>query len=119
MFLQYKDVIAKVTQKILDEFEKFSPDISLQDGSDFSSYGLEATVIHVPGHTDGSIAILTSSGDLIAGDTLVNSDKPSPAPNASDFTILSDSVNRLKGMAIETVYPGHGNPFSFKDVTLC
>jgi len=118
MFLQYKDVITKVTQKMLDEFERFSPDVLLEDGFDLLPYGFDATVIHVPGHTKGSVAILTKNGELIAGDTFANIDKPSPSPNASDFLQLADSINRLKNLTIETVYPGHGSSFSFEEIIL-
>ncbi len=118
MFLQYKEVIMKVTQKVLDEFESFSPDILLEDGFDLSEYGIDAKVIHVPGHTQGSIAIVTKGGELIAGDTFENMDKPSPAPNADDFQQLSLSINKLKNLSISTVYPGHGNPFTFKEIDM-
>ena len=118
MFLQYREVITRVTQKILDEFERFSPDVLLEESFDLSPYGFDATVIHVPGHTDGSIAILTKSGDLIAGDVFANIDKPSLSPNAGDFHQLAGSVDRLKKLPIKTVYPGHGNPFSFDEMVL-
>ena len=116
MFLQYKDGITKITQKTLDEFERFSPDILLKDGSSLAPYGLNAIVIHVPGHTKGSIAILTENGELISGDTFVNNEKPGPSPNATDFPKLADSIDKLKGLAIETVYPGHGTPFGFNEL---
>jgi len=111
-FQQHKEIIMKVTQKILDDFESFTPDILLEDGSSLSPYGLDAAVIHVPGHTKGSIAVLTHGGDLIAGDTLTNLGRPSPAPNADDFEQLSVSVEKLKNFSIGTVYPGHGEPFN-------
>ena len=116
MFLQYQNVITKVTQKMLDEFERFSPDILLEDGFDLSPYGFDATVIHLPGHTKGSVAILTKRGELIAGDTIVNIDKPGTSPNASDFTQLADSINKLKNLTIETIYPGHGKMLTKGDV---
>ncbi len=67
IFALMNKTITKVTQKTLEDFEAFSPDILLNDGFDLSEYGLEATVIHLPGHTAGSIGILTKAGDLIAG----------------------------------------------------
>lgn len=108
--------VEKLTRKTLDEFKQFSPDILLEDGFDLSEYGLDAKVIHVPGHTKGSIAVLTHGGDLIAGDTFANMNKPSPALNANDFTQLAASIDKLKNFAIETVYPGHGKPFRFGEV---
>lgn len=116
VFLQHKEVITRVTQKILDDFESFSPDILLKDGISLSPYGLDAIVIHLPGHTRGSIAILTNSGDLIVGDTFINAEKPSYAYNADDFEQLSLSVDKLRGFPIGTVYPGHGAPFNFSEI---
>lgn len=116
VFLQYRQVITTATQKALDDFERFSPDIILKDGFDFSPYGFDATVIHMPGHTPGSIAVLTKSGDLIAGDTLANTEKPAPARNASDFGQLSASIRKLQNYTIKSVYPGHGNPFPFQSI---
>jgi hydroxyacylglutathione hydrolase len=55
---------------------KFKRDIFLQDGQSLQEYGFNASVIHLPGHTKGSIAILTDQGDLFSGDTLVNMRKP-------------------------------------------
>ena len=52
------------------KFETFKPDIGLTDGQKLNDYGFDAKVIHTPGHTKGSIAILTSDGDLFSGDTL-------------------------------------------------
>lgn len=118
MFSQYKDVITMVTQKTLDEFEKFSPNVLLENGFDFSLYGFDAKVIHIPGHTKGSIVVLTKSGDLICGDTFVNNDKPGLAPNAIDFAQLDDSINKLNDLTIKTVYPGHGTPFMFESVKI-
>jgi len=116
MFLQYKDVITKVTQKILDEFERFTPDILLEDGADLSPYGIDAAVIHTPGHTDGSIAILIKNGGLIAGDAFANTGKPNLSPNASDFQKLYDSAAKLEALKTETIFPGHGEPFDLKEI---
>jgi len=42
------------------EFDTFQPDVILEDQQNLSGYGLEATVLHLPGHTKGSIGILTA-----------------------------------------------------------
>ena len=39
------------------EHERFSPDVLLAEGDSLASYGLDAKVILVPGHSRGSIAI--------------------------------------------------------------
>ena len=54
----------------LAKADRMKPDLSLKDGDDLSGYGLEARVLHLPGHSRGSISILTAQGDLFCGDLL-------------------------------------------------
>ena len=108
--------IKKITLKTLEEYNergKFTPDIYLSDGDSLNEYGFDARVIHMPGHTHGSIGILTGEHDLIAGDTFANIRKPEAAPNAVDFKQLSESIRKIKTEQINKVYPGHGIPFTF------
>ncbi len=91
--------------------DRFTPDIPLQEGMDLSAYGLKACVLGLPGHSKGSIGILTGSGELFCGDLLMN-DKTVPYPGFGDPAAFAPSINRLKGMTLTTIYPGHGKPFS-------
>jgi len=92
-------------------FDKFRPDIFLTDGQSLEGYGFNAKIIHLPGHTKGSIGILTDEGDFFAGDMLVNSKKPDIAIFVDDFQELKNSINKLKNLNIKNIYPGHGKPF--------
>lgn len=93
------------------------PDIELADGMSLAAYGLDATVIHLPGHTAGSVGILFDDGRLIAGDMYMNFDKPSLALIAEDFAQLDQSHAKLcEYDSITTVYPGHGDRFEFSEV---
>ena len=114
VMLVMKKQIRKIMIKTLDDYERFTPDIFLSDGGTLNEYGFDAQVLHVPGHTPGSIAILTANGDLISGDTLANNKKPENAPNANDFDLLKSSIDRIKATEAKTVLPGHGNPFDMK-----
>lgn len=118
VFFFLKKQIQRITEKDLKDFEGFKPDVLLQEGDSLLQYGFEATIIHLPGHTDGSIGILTKEGELISGDILANMKKPSVAPNAVDFKSLRSSLKKLKPMNIVKFFPGHGNPFSAKEVKL-
>lgn len=111
-----KKQIKSLTENVLKEFESFTPDIIINEGDNLLQYGFHCKVLHLPGHTLGSIGILTEDGNLIAGDTLANMKKPSAALNAVDFSKLTESINRLKSMNIKNVYPGHGKPFKVKDM---
>ena len=46
---------------------RLKADVLLEDGADLGSWGLRARVLHLPGHTRGSIAVLTEGGELLAG----------------------------------------------------
>jgi hydroxyacylglutathione hydrolase len=51
-------------------FTRFKPALYIGEGDRLSAYSLAARVLHLPGHTRGSIGILTDSGDLFCGDLL-------------------------------------------------
>jgi hydroxyacylglutathione hydrolase len=93
-----------------DDFETFKPDLIIDEGFDLQAYGIDGKVLHTPGHSKGSIAILTGTGDLICGDLLYNFTRPDCLciDDAVDFKA---SLEKLKTMNIRTVYPGHGKPF--------
>ena len=42
----------------------------MADGQSLKKYGFDAKIIHIPGHTKGSIGILTKDGNMFVGDTL-------------------------------------------------
>jgi glyoxylase-like metal-dependent hydrolase (beta-lactamase superfamily II) len=97
------------------KLEPFSPDFTIDEGYDFSEFGFNAKVLHIPGHSKGSIGILTSDGDLFCGDLLVNMRRPSVnSMGVDNQSELKASVERLKNMKINMVYPGHGKPFSME-----
>lgn len=92
--------------------ERFSPDLVLADGDDLSRFGLEATVLALPGHSKGSIGVLTSDGELFCGDLFENTDEPRLNPQLEDPAEAKRSLEKLKRMRISVVYPGHGSPFT-------
>ncbi len=91
--------------------EPFAPDFTVDDGYDLAGYGFDAKVVHLPGHSRGSIGIVTTAGDLFCGDLFWNMSKPGPHSIMDDRTAWQASVEKLKAMNIHTVYPGHGKPF--------
>ncbi len=109
MSLVFKTV-SFVFSKLLKtpKFETFTPDIQIEDGQSLSEYGLDAKVLHLPGHSKGSIGILTKDGSLFCGDLMYN------MPGFCFIDDLADyhaSMEKLKGYRINMVFPGHGKPF--------
>jgi glyoxylase-like metal-dependent hydrolase (beta-lactamase superfamily II) len=91
--------------------KRFRPNIHIEDGCDLSEYGFDAEVISIPGHSKGSIGILTSGGDLFCGDLLENTKEPGLNSIMDDTEAADVSIEKLKGLKIKTIYPGHGEPF--------
>ena len=93
------------------EKERFTPDIFISDGYDLSNFGLDAKIISLPGHSKGSIGILTSNGDLFCGDLLENTKGPALNSLMDDQAAARDSIEKIMNMNIKSVFPGHGQPF--------
>ncbi len=72
------------------------------------------TVIHVPGHTPGSIALLDEEKRvLLAGDTLrYDGKKISGAPEELSFdpTMLKESIRKISTFDFDVMLTGHGEP---------
>jgi hydroxyacylglutathione hydrolase len=90
---------------------RFVPDLYVDDGYDLSEFGLDAQALSIPGHSKGSIGILTAAGDLFCGDLLENTGMPTTNSIMDDPDACEASIEKLQGFEINTVYPGHGKPF--------
>jgi hydroxyacylglutathione hydrolase len=108
-------MLKRKLQKNTMSIPRFKPDILFFDNQRLDEYGLAAKVIHIPGHTPGSIGVLTDEGDLFAGDTFVNAKKPADARIVENPAQLKNSIAALREMNIKTVYPGHGKPFAMRE----
>jgi hydroxyacylglutathione hydrolase len=97
-------------------FDVFQPDVYLEDGQGLEDYGLDATVLHLPGHTRGSIGVLTAGHELICGDLMDSIGRPSLHFFIDDLTAARASLERLRRLEVGTVYPGHGKPFRLEQV---
>ena len=112
------NILIRTLISMLSRFDKkdqFKPDVFIEDGYDFSSFGFPAKAITIPGHSMGSIGILTANGDLICGDLFENLKKPSLNGIMDDMVAAKTSIEKLKEYTINTVYPGHGNPFLMEE----
>lgn len=92
--------------------KRFKPDIYLDDGQDLSEYGLDARIVYLPGHTSGSIGVLTGGGDIISGDLLLGNKKPKKNSLVDNAAEMNTSIEKLQNLGVRTVYPGHGRAFT-------
>ena len=104
-------VLSKMNERPGEPNPDFQVDIFLTDNQRLDEYGVAAQVMHIPGHTPGSIAILTDDGQLICGDIFGNQRKPDLTPMVENRQQLQASVEKIKQVHPKMVYPGHGKPF--------
>ena len=93
--------------------DRFTPDLGIGEGDNLVEYGLEAKVLSIPGHSKGSVGILTADGELFCGDLLTNQEQPILNGIMDDVAAANMSIEKLKSQKVHTVYPGHGEPFSW------
>ncbi|HVO68631.1 MAG TPA: MBL fold metallo-hydrolase [Aggregatilineaceae bacterium] len=111
------NILVKTLMRLLfrlSKADRFKPDFYIKEGDNLSEYGVDAEVIEIPGHSKGSIALLTADGDLFCGDLLANVSQPDVWSIIDDPEAAKASVEKLKGMEINMVYPGHGQPFPMR-----
>jgi len=88
-----------------------SADMLVDEGFSLRRFGIEALVLHMPGHTPGSIGLVVKGRYVFAGDLL--SSRPrlhAQSYYASDWDQVARSLERLKQMDPLMVFPGHGRP---------
>ncbi|MEV4517126.1 MBL fold metallo-hydrolase [Dactylosporangium sp. NPDC049525] len=83
----------------------------LDDGDRIDLGGRVLTVLHLPGHTPGSIALLEErTGTLYSGDIVYDGGLIDNLPN-SDVTAYRRSMKFLADIDVSVVHPGHGHSF--------
>jgi glyoxylase-like metal-dependent hydrolase (beta-lactamase superfamily II) len=101
--------------------QRFSPasaDILIEDKLDLSGYGVDAQVIFTPGHTPGSLSVLTSDGHAIVGDLIgggwplgqFQPGKPRYHYWASNLEAVKTSLKQLLAFHPLQIQVGHGGP---------
>lgn len=84
---------------------------SLEDGTDFEKGSIKLKIFHVPGHSEGSIALYSSESKfVVVGDVLfLGSIGRTDLPGGNYETLISSIKNKLLVLPGDTtVLPGHG-----------
>ncbi len=95
-------------------FRPLKSDIYIEGDQELKDYGIDARIIHIPGHSLGSIGVVTKDGDLFCGDLLNNTRTPEKNKFMDEEAQMDASIEKLKALKIKTVYPGHGKPFKME-----
>ena len=105
-------VVLGMSLKVLKNTVVEKPEylIYVKDGDDLSSYGINAKIVELPGHTLGSIGVDVEEKDLLVGDELDNWIKPAVGHLYYDLEAIRESAEKIRKLGKRTIYFGHGNP---------
>ena len=102
-------LVALLFKKITD-LPKTLPFLPVQDGDTFDLGGRTLQVIHVPGHTPGSIVLLDVERRwLFSGDMVCDEGVLLNFPESCSVQTFKDSMLKLKSLSDQwdTIYPAH------------
>jgi len=84
------------------------PDFTLEDGNTLERFGLNASILHCPGHTPGHTCLLLEGGIALAADLIARNPRPRLQDLlAADWPQLPTSLDHLKAARPAWVYTGH------------
>lgn len=89
-----------------------TPTVAVEEGSviDLGDRGFE--VLHLPGHTRGSIGLWEAeSGTLFSGDAVYASEPLLDTTPTSDVAAYLDTMRRLRELPVNVVHAGHDASF--------
>ncbi len=103
-------VVLGLSLKVLREtkVEKPSNLIYVSDGDSLSDYGIDAKILELPGHTNGSIGVDVEESDLLVGDALDNWISPATGHLYSDLDAIKKTAEKIKSLGERTLHYGHG-----------
>jgi glyoxylase-like metal-dependent hydrolase (beta-lactamase superfamily II) len=89
--------------------------LPLNEGDTIDLGDTTLTALHLPGHSPGSVALFQpDEGWLFSGDVvydLAEGEELLDGMTGGNVRDYIDSLNRIAGLPISVVYPGHGAPF--------
>ncbi|NLX94514.1 MAG: MBL fold metallo-hydrolase [Clostridiales bacterium] len=101
-----------------DDSQKYiKADISFEDGMSFAVGETLLTVMHTPGHTQGSVCFICEAKKVIfSGDTLFKHNVGRTDLPGGSMTELLASMNKLSALKGNyDIYPGHGPKTTLDD----
>jgi hydroxyacylglutathione hydrolase len=124
-FLKPTSWWARLLKPFLDwPFPRLTADVLLEDEMDLAVFGIHGRILSTPGHTAGSISLLTAEGDAIVGDLLMGGylggrvfrHRPTYHYFAEDPMTLRASIKKLLSFNPRRIYVGHGGPLDALEV---
>ncbi|MFE5214971.1 MULTISPECIES: MBL fold metallo-hydrolase [unclassified Streptomyces] len=96
--------------------EPVDPAVLIRGETGLEDYGLAARIMPTPGHTAGSVSVLTDDRDLVAGDLIAGSfmglvpGRPANPPFHDDPRQNLASLHEMLALDPISLHVGHGTP---------
>ena len=104
----------RIVQRLY-RFDPVVPEILVAHELDLIGFGVEARVLHTPGHTAGSLTVLTASGHATVGDLAFGcrsfGAKRHMPPFGDSLETIREQWRRLGAAGARWIHPGHGCAF--------
>jgi len=108
------DRCPEVTSRVC-AFDPVAADLLISEPMDLKEHGFDARIIPTPGHTEGSLSILTAAGNAFVGDLAVNMPwlgrQRYSSPFGDSVGEMAASIESLIREGARWIYPAHGRPF--------
>jgi glyoxylase-like metal-dependent hydrolase (beta-lactamase superfamily II) len=100
-------------------YEGVDPDTVFGEELDLYPFGVDARVLHTPGHTPCSSTVVLPGGEALVGDLVMGMPRPRVAKLPHFATNLSqarESIRELLDGGMHTFHTAHGGPFAADEV---
>lgn len=101
-----------------EQAEPFEPHLVVDGATSLNDHGIQGRIIPTPGHTAGSISVLTDDGELVAGDLIAGSfmgvipRRPANPPFHDDPLRNLASLREMLALNPTRLHVGHGGPLN-------
>jgi hydroxyacylglutathione hydrolase len=117
--LRPTNLFARIFKPLLDgRFPPTEPDVLIEHEMDLADFGVPARIFLTPGHTAGSMSVLTAGGEAIVGDLVMGGYlggwlrpfRPGLHYFAEDLAAVHASIRKVLALTPRALYPAHGGP---------
>jgi len=121
--VQTRNLLFKIMMKVMKtpSLEPVPVDLLVTREYDLEPFGVDAKVLHTPGHTIGSLSVLLKNGDAIVGDIITGKKRGKGSVSKfpfvwNDKVILVNSLHSLMKKGVRNFYNAHGDVCDYKAV---